>query len=93
MTGQVFASVWDAIEGDAAQRAGMKLRSELMDVIEAYLARQGWEPAVAARHLGISLEQLAAFQRGQIDHFSIEALLAMTVALGLELHIQAGAAA
>ncbi|MFY8095553.1 MAG: helix-turn-helix domain-containing protein [Niveispirillum sp.] len=93
MTGQAFASVWDTIEGDPALRAGLKLRSELMDVIEAHLARQGWEPAVAAQHLGISLDRLTAFQRGQIDRFSMDDLLVMATALGLEFHIQVGAAA
>lgn len=93
MTEQAFTSVWDAIEDDPAVRAGLKLRSELMDAIEAHLIRQGWRPTLAAKRLGITAERFAAFQRGQIDSFSIEDLLGMAASAGLDIHIRAEAAA
>lgn len=93
MTEQAFGSVWDAIEDDPAIRAGLKLRSELMDVIEAHLVRQGWPPALAAGRLGIPPERFAAFQRGRINDFSIEELLAMAASAGLSIHVQADEAA
>lgn len=93
MSDKAFANVWDAIEDDPAVRAGLKLRSELMDVIEAYVAQQGWPASLAAQRLGISPDRLTAFQRGQIDRFTIEDLLAMAAAAGLDIHIRAEAAA
>lgn len=93
MTDKAFASVWDAIEDDPAVRAGLKLRCELMDVIEAHLKQQAWSPAVAAQRLGVSLDRLIAFQHGQIDGFSFDDLVAMATAIGLDIHIRAEAAA
>lgn len=38
--GQVFASVWDALEDSPAEAANIRLRSELMIAIQKALA--GW---------------------------------------------------
>jgi len=38
--GQVFASVWDALEDSPAEAANMRLRSELMSAVKQAVA--GW---------------------------------------------------
>jgi hypothetical protein len=40
--GEVFESVWDALEDTPEAAEVMKRRSKLMDALEEHIQRQGW---------------------------------------------------
>ena len=85
-----FASVWDALEDNAAEAANMRARSELMIALRSKI--EGWKlnQTEAATRLGLSQPRLNDLTRGRIDKFSLDALinLARPAGLTVRLHIK-----
>jgi predicted XRE-type DNA-binding protein len=85
-----FASVWDALEDNAAKAANMRARSELMIALRSKI--EGWKinQTEAATRLGLSQPRLNDLMRGRIDKFSLDALinLARPAGLTVRLHIK-----
>ena len=92
--GQVFASVWDALEDSPAEAANMRLRSELMIAIRQTVAEWATTQAAAARRLEVTQPRLNDLLRGRIDNFSLDALtvLAARAGLNVRVHIERAAA-
>lgn len=85
--GQRFASVWDAIEDTPQQAASMRARSELMMALQGWVKISGSTQADAARLFGITQPRMSDLMRGKIGLFSLDALLDMATAAGLEPHV------
>jgi predicted XRE-type DNA-binding protein len=85
-----FASVWDALEDNAADAANMRARSELMIALRNKI--DGWKLSQtgAATCLGLTQPRLNDLMRGRIDKFSLDALinLARPAGLTVRLHIK-----
>jgi predicted XRE-type DNA-binding protein len=85
-----FASVWDALEDNAADAANMRVRSELMIALRNKI--DGWKlnQTEAASRLGLTQPRLNDLMRGRIDKFSLDALinLARPAGLAVRLHIK-----
>lgn len=83
MTEARFDSVWDALENSPAEGANMKARSGLMIAIR-YEA-DGWKltQAEAAKRLGVTQPRMNDLLRGQIDKFSLDALMILATEAGL----------
>ena len=92
--GQVFASVWDALEDGPAEAANMRLRSELMIAIRQTVAEWEVTQAVAAKRLEVTQPRLNDLMRGRINNFSLDALtmLAARAGLGVRMQIEHAAA-
>ena len=86
--GQVFASVWDALEDSPAEAANMRLRSELMSAVKQAIA--GWEltQIEAARRLEVTQPRLNDLLRGRISRFSLDALILLAERAGLSVRVQ-----
>jgi len=86
--GQVFASVWDALEDSPAEAANMRLRSELMIAIQDTVV--GWvlTQAEAARRLDVTQPRLNDLLRGRIGKFSLDALILLAERAGLSVRVQ-----
>jgi len=86
--GQVFASVWDALEDSPAEAANMRLRSELMSAVKQAVA--GWDvtQAEAARRLEVTQPRLNDLLRGRIGNFSLDALILLAERGGLRVRVQ-----
>ena len=91
--GEVFASVWDALEDSPADAANMRLRSELMIAIKQAVA--GWDvtQATAARRLEVTQPRLNDLLRGRINNFSLDALILLAGRAGLDVQMRIGQAA
>ena len=91
MNGQIFESVWDAIEDDPAQAENLKLRSSLMMALEKHIKTQGWSQTETARRLGVTQPRISDLMRGKIHLFSLDTLVNLVVAAGLhvEMHVAA----
>jgi predicted XRE-type DNA-binding protein len=85
-----FASVWEALENNAADAANMRARSELMIALRNKI--EGWKinQTEAATRLGLTQPRLNDLMRGRIDKFSLDALmnLARPAGLAVRLHIK-----
>jgi len=88
MTGERFASVWDAIEETPAQAENMKLRAALMSALDHHMRRQGWSQSEAAQRLGVTQPRVSDLRRGKIDRFSLDTLVNMAVVAGLHVDLR-----
>ena len=91
--GQVFASVWDALEDSPAEAANMRLRSKLMGAVKQAVAGWGLTQAEAARRLEVTQPRLNDLLRGRIGNFSLDALILLAERAGLSVRVQIGQAA
>lgn len=82
---QRFSQVWDALENTPEQAAIMRLRSSLMMAIMERV--NGWEGTAAdrARRLAITSPRYTNLKGGKIDEFSLDDLVALADAAGLEI--------
>ena len=86
--GQVFASVWDALEDTPAEAANMRLRSGLMSAVKQAVAGWGLTQAEAARRLEVTQPRLSDLLRGRVDNFSLDALILLATRAGLRVRVQ-----
>jgi len=84
---QRFASVWDAIEDTPQQAASMRARSALMMELESIIKRRGMTQAEAATLFGVTQPRVSDLMRGKINLFSLDCLMDMATAAGLEPHV------
>ena len=82
-----FTSVWDAIEDTAQQAASMRARSELMIALQGWVKLGGGTQAEAALQFGITQPRMSDLMRGKINLFSLDALMDMATAAGLDPHV------
>lgn len=83
-TGKRFSRVWDAIEDTPQQAAGMRVRSELLMALQAWVKSSGITQAEAAKLFGITQPRMSDLMRGKISLFGLESLLNLATAAGLE---------
>ncbi|MBK8972473.1 MAG: XRE family transcriptional regulator [Hahellaceae bacterium] len=88
MSNQRFTSVWDAIEDTPEDAENMKLRSILTRALTAHLTRTEMSQAQAAKLFGVTQPRISDLMRGKINLFSIDALVNMATAAGLQIEIQ-----
>lgn len=88
MSNQRFTSVWDAIEDTLEDAENMKLRSILIRALTAHLTRTEMSQAQAAKLFGVTQPRISDLMRGKINLFSIDALVNMATAAGLQIEIQ-----
>jgi predicted XRE-type DNA-binding protein len=75
MKHEYFESVWDAIEPNKAVAANLKARADVMIAIQETVKAWSVTQAAAAKRLEITQPRLNDLLRGQIDKFSLDALL------------------
>ena len=86
--GQVFTTVWDALEDSPAEAANMRLRSELMTAIRQAVTGWNISQAAAARRLEVTQPRLNDLLRGRINNFSLDALILLAARAGLDVRMQ-----
>lgn len=92
MKKQRFDSIWDAIEPSRAQAANMKARAATMIAIQEALSKRRLTQAATAKRLGLTQPRLNDLLRGRINKFSLDALINIAMAAGLEVRVQVRAA-
>lgn len=88
MESQTFNSVFDALADTPAEAANMKARSELLSALKAQVNSWNMPQETAATRLGITRPRLSDLLRGKMGKFSLDALVNLTAAAGLELQIR-----
>lgn len=82
--GQRLSSVWDAIENTPQQAASMRARSALMMELESIIKRRDMTQAEAAALFGVTQPRVSDLMRGKINLFSLDCLMDMATAAGLD---------
>ena len=90
---RTFANVWDALEDTPEDAATMTMRSNVMIAIEDQVRSWNTTQAQAARRLGITQPRLNDLLHGQINKFSLDALMTLATRAGLKVKIEVRAAA
>ncbi len=93
MSNERFASVWDAIEDTPAQAENMRLRSSLMIALKDHIASEGLTQGQASKVLGVTQPRVSDLMRGKIGVFSLDTLVNMAVAAGLQVEMRVAVAA
>jgi predicted XRE-type DNA-binding protein len=88
MSSEAFTSVWDAIEDTPKIRENLKVRSALMMALKGYVERNGLSQSQAAALFGVTQPRVSDLVRGKIDVFSIDALVNMASAAGLQVEMR-----
>ncbi len=88
MSGQRFASVWDALEDTPEQAENMKLRSTLMTALKNHITRLEISQAEAAKLFGVTQPRISDLMRGKINLFALDALVNMAAAAGLHIEMR-----
>lgn len=87
---QVFADVWDAIEDDTAERARLKMRSDLLRALERCVIGWNVTQSEATKRLGITQPRLNDLLRGRFNKFSLGALLDLATCAGIAIRLTIG---
>ena len=90
---QMFDDVFDALSDTPAEAANMKARAELLSALVQRVKSWGLSQEAAAARLGVTRPRLNDLMRGKLGKFSLDALVNLTAAAGLELEIRVKAAA
>lgn len=93
MSNERFASVWDAIEDTPAQAENMRLRSLLMMALRNHIDGQCMSQNQAAKLLGVTQPRVSDLMRGKVDLFSLDTLVNMLAAAGMQVQMQVDYAA
>ena len=82
-----YQSVWDAIADSPEEAANLKLRSQLMDGIKAYIDHEALTQEEAAKRLGVPQSRVSELVNGRISKFTIDKLVNMATRVGLTTRI------
>ena len=83
-----YDSVWDALEDTPAEAENLKIRSALMQELTAQITKAGMTQSAAARQFGVTQPRISDLMRGKIDLFSIDTLVNMLGAAGLQVDLR-----
>lgn len=87
MSKKRFDSIWDAIE-DPAEAENMKLRAKLMRAIVNHIERRKLSQASAVKLMGVTQPRISDLVRGKVELFSIDMLVTMASAAGLQVDLK-----
>jgi predicted XRE-type DNA-binding protein len=88
MKSKAYKSVWDAIADTPGEAANLKIRSELMIVLEKLIKDEDLTQKEAAELLGVTQPRVSDLLRGKINLFSIDTLVNMLQAAGMSTRIK-----
>ena len=92
MNEQRFKSVWDALEDTPPDAENMKVRSGLMTAIVEHMEKIEGTQKEKAKKIGITQPRLNDLLKGRINKFSLDALVGIAAAAGLEVILTTKAA-
>ena len=78
-----YQSVWDAIADSSEEAANLKLRSQLMDILAAYIRNEGITQKEASLRFGIPRSRVSELVNDRISKFTIDKLVNMAARVGL----------
>jgi len=89
---QKYNNVWDALETNPVEAANLKLRSNLMMEISAFVKKEQLTQAEAAKKLGTTQPRLNDVLKGKIDKCTVDRLVNMLAEVGYRVRLSVEAA-
>jgi predicted XRE-type DNA-binding protein len=68
-----------------SEAARLAVRSRLMLALREHIRRKGWTQAEAARVMGVTQPRISNLVQGRIDRFSVDCLIGLLQACGLQV--------
>ncbi|PSQ71090.1 MAG: transcriptional regulator [Bacteroidetes bacterium QH_9_67_14] len=87
LPGTPYESAFDALF-QPGEAANLKVRAKLMRRLSAYVEEEGLSQTDAAERLDTGQPRVSELTSGQIDRFTIDALLNMCAAAGIEVEVR-----
>lgn len=87
MSSKRFTKVWDAIEDTPAEVENMKLRSALIMALKEWIISKSLSQSQAAKFFSITQPRISDLLRGKINLFSLDTLVSMATAAGLNVEL------
>ena len=87
LPGAPYESAFDALF-QPGEAANLKVRAKLMRRLSAYVEEEGLSQTDAAERLDTRQPRVSELTSGQIDRFTIDALLNMCAAAGIEVEVR-----
>jgi predicted XRE-type DNA-binding protein len=81
------------VKGEASEQPHLRLRAELMDAVREVIQRRGLRQREAAELFGVAQPRVSDLVRGKIALFSIDTLVSMLAAAGVNVEVRLRAAA
>lgn len=88
ITGQSFATAWDAIADSPVETVVLKARADLMIALTDHIKDRGWTQAEAAKHLGVTQPRISDLVRGKYTLFGLDHLATMLARAGRNVEIR-----
>ncbi|QGY32548.1 helix-turn-helix domain-containing protein [Pantoea cypripedii] len=85
MSMKTFDNIWDAISDTPEEAENMKVRAQLMNSINNWIARHKLSQADAAKALGVSQPRISELVNGKISFFSVDKLITMMAHAGMHI--------
>jgi predicted XRE-type DNA-binding protein len=83
-----FDTAWDALyDDDPARAESLKIKSELMIMVERFIKEKGITQKEAASLLGVTQPRISDLVRGKIDRFTMDMLINMLSRVGIMVDI------
>ena len=83
---ETFDSVWDTVSDTPERAENMRIRAEILKILNSLSEQEGFSQAQAASALGVAQPLISELARSKIQIFSIDKLITMMAHAGL--HIQ-----
>lgn len=88
MANEIFNDVFDALEDDPVRRKNLKLRSQLMSVINSKIDEDRKTQKELANILQTTQPRVSALRKGKINSFRLDMLFEFSVRLGLNISLK-----
>lgn len=87
-TGKTYYNIWEAIESNPAVALNLRMRSDLMHAIDRRVS--GWKLTQkdAAKRLNITQPRLNLLLKGDINAFSLDALIKIAATADIEVYLE-----
>ncbi|WP_298330156.1 XRE family transcriptional regulator [Asticcacaulis sp.] len=93
MTGERFETIWEALAQSPEEAKILRMRSELMSDIGAYIKGKALTQAQASDFLGITQPRVSDLLRGKLSKFNLETLIGLSERCGQRISLQKSQAA
>jgi predicted XRE-type DNA-binding protein len=87
-TGKLFRDIWEAIEPNPVEALNLQMRSDLMRAVDRRVKDWKLTQKEAAKRLGITQPRLSLLLSGDINAFSLDALVKVATAAGIEINLE-----
>lgn len=85
---EVVTDIFAAIEDDPAVALNLRIRADLMIALHKHIDQQQLTQVQAAQVMNVSQPRVSNLMGGKIDLFSVDTLIAMANAAGLDVSVK-----